>query len=182
MKDKSSKPSAADKRAADKLRRIWDAKLAEAKLRGHGWTQETAGAAMGMTQGAVSQFLRGYAPLGYGPLLKFADFLKVIPAEIRDDLESLPQEGAQSIQGAEIDRLKTDILALRTILVALTGTIIETLPTVGAGLSETLRHPRAKLPFDQGFLDQFLQSVEKMRQAVDHQRNASSSASRKSRT
>lgn len=50
-----------------------------------------------MTQAAVSQYLRGTIPLGYGATLKFAQLLGVSPSEIRPDLDALPK-----------DRLSTD--------------------------------------------------------------------------
>lgn len=40
---------------------------------------------MGMSQGAVSQFMRGVVPLGIGATLKFAAFLGVPPDAIRPD-------------------------------------------------------------------------------------------------
>jgi transcriptional regulator with XRE-family HTH domain len=92
MTNRKAKPTAADKMAARRLKAIWDNRLAKARLEGHAWTQETAGAEMGITQGAISQYLNGDIRLGYGAVLKFAKFLGVAPTEIRDDLDSLPKE------------------------------------------------------------------------------------------
>ena len=95
MNNRKAKPTAADIEAAKRLRRLWDDRLARAKTAGTSWSQESAGAEMGMTQGAVSQYLAGAIPLGYGAVLKFARFLGVAATDIRRDLESLPHEGAE---------------------------------------------------------------------------------------
>lgn len=44
----------------------------------------------GLSQSAVSQYLNGYLKFGYGAVLKFANFFRVPPTDIRDDLDALP--------------------------------------------------------------------------------------------
>ncbi|UHQ21920.1 hypothetical protein LVB77_14725 [Lysobacter sp. 5GHs7-4] len=91
--NRKAKPTPSDIAAAERLRLLWDAKKAQSKAAGTSFTQESAGAEMGgITQGAVSQYLAGAIPLGYGATLKFARFLDVAPSEIRPDLDALPRE------------------------------------------------------------------------------------------
>jgi transcriptional regulator with XRE-family HTH domain len=88
-KQKTAKPTETDRHYADVLKALWNRKLAEARSQGKKWTQESAGAEMGMTQGAVSQYLNGEISLGLDATFKFANFLGVDPLEIRDDFEAL---------------------------------------------------------------------------------------------
>lgn len=60
-----------------RLRSIWDA-----KRKPLGLTQEKAGETLGMTQGAVGQYLNRRIPLGTNALLGFSRILEVDPREI----------------------------------------------------------------------------------------------------
>src|SRR5687768_9541821 len=95
MSNRKAKMAPGDFYAAKHLQLIWNEKLAQARDEGRGWTQEQAGEAMNMTQGAVSQYLGAKIPLGYGATLKFAKFLGVPPSDIRSDLDALPRESAE---------------------------------------------------------------------------------------
>ncbi len=75
------------------LRRIWDAKKRELKL-----TQESAGAAMGITQGAVGQYLNGVIPLNTNSKLRFAEILRVPPSEIDPELFKQPRPTINSVE------------------------------------------------------------------------------------
>lgn len=76
----------ADKRAAENLRRLWNEWQSKRVERGlKRLSQEDAGDQLDMTQGAVSQYLRGLVPLGTEATLRFAKLLGVSPQEIRPD-------------------------------------------------------------------------------------------------
>jgi len=79
--------SAADRLAASNLAEIWKLKSSALSL-----TQEKAAGDLGMTQGAVSQYLHGKVPLRIVAAIKFAKLLKVKPTEIREDLRELTSE------------------------------------------------------------------------------------------
>lgn len=80
----------ADKRAAQNLKRLIQSVNTDRALKGQPkMTHEDLGYAMGMGQSAVSQFVRGVAPCGLAPTLKFARALGVDPREIRGDLKDL---------------------------------------------------------------------------------------------
>lgn len=96
MQDRKAKPSAADKAAAARLKRIWDAKLKAARAAGQPFSQESVGAALKMTQGAVSQYLNGKIPIGLNAVLAFASYFGVAPTEIRSDLEHLNDAGQRT--------------------------------------------------------------------------------------
>lgn len=83
QKKRQAKPSAADKKAAAKLRAIW-----QSKAKGIGLTQTNFSerAHVDWSQGAVSQYLNGLIPLNYNALLAFSVALGVDPASIRTDL------------------------------------------------------------------------------------------------
>lgn len=90
MATKTRKITDADRRAAQKLRAIWERRQAEYRAFGtQRLTQEEAGAEMDIGQSAVGQYLRGDIPLGLQALLKFAALLQVDPREIRDDFKEL---------------------------------------------------------------------------------------------
>lgn len=74
------------KQLAARLRRIWNA-----KKKPLGLTQESAGAMMGMTQGAVGQYLNGTTALGELAMLEFARVLKVPPSDIDPTFRPIPQ-------------------------------------------------------------------------------------------
>lgn len=73
-----------DKQAAKRLRDLW-----EAKKRERGLTQEKAGEAMDMGQGAISHYLHGRLKLTPAAVLKWSALLDVDPREIRPDWDSL---------------------------------------------------------------------------------------------
>lgn len=82
-KDKDD-ASEADKAAADNLRRIWDRRKKEWRI-----TQAWAADHLDMTEGAISNYLRGRMPLGVEATLRWAKLLKVDPLEIRPDFADL---------------------------------------------------------------------------------------------
>jgi len=82
--------TAADLRAAERLRAIWEQRKREYRSSGSKrLTQEEAGAEMDIGQSAVGQYLRGDIPLGLQALLKFSALLQVDPRKIRDDFKEL---------------------------------------------------------------------------------------------
>ncbi len=76
----------ADKRAARKLRVLWE-KYRETNPR---VSQEAAAARLGWSQSAWSQFLRGEVSLGTAATLKCARFFGVHPGAIREEMEDVP--------------------------------------------------------------------------------------------
>jgi len=95
--NRKAKPTKADEVAASKLRAVW-----QARARGLGLTQESIGAELGITQGAVSQYLNGKIPMNYRTLAVFCRALDVEDTDIRTDLpeQQLSQTGANG-QGYE---------------------------------------------------------------------------------
>lgn len=89
MQTRKAKPTADDIAAAQRLRALWDARPNPREL-----TQEAFAGSLGITQGAVSQYLNGQIPLGYRMLIEFAKALGCDPADIRSDLPE--QQGASS--------------------------------------------------------------------------------------
>lgn len=88
---------------AQRLRRIWDA-----KKKALGLTQELAGERLGMTQGAVGQYLNGRVPMNLETKIKFAELLDVGVEEIDDDLLQHPtvlsyQRKCSSLQHLEVN-------------------------------------------------------------------------------
>lgn len=73
----------ADRRAATRLRALWDATPKERR-----GTQADAAAAWGdhANQSLISQYLRGDLALNYAALLFFSGYLGCSPEQIRDDL------------------------------------------------------------------------------------------------
>ena len=78
------KPIDLDREASANLRRIWDQRKKEWKIT-QGWAAEQ----LDMTEGAVSNYLRGEIPLGIEATLRWARLLKVDPLDIRADLADL---------------------------------------------------------------------------------------------
>lgn len=81
MSSKRAKPTAADKAAAARLKAAWDAR--DPKM---GLTQDKMAEQLGITQGAVSQYLNGLIPLNFRTLQGFAAALGIDPLTIRSDL------------------------------------------------------------------------------------------------
>lgn len=77
-----AKPTDADIDAARRLRAAWDS----AKGNDRALTQESAAAALGINQSAVSQYLNGTIRINYRILLGFSKILGVPPESIRKDL------------------------------------------------------------------------------------------------
>lgn len=90
-KHRKAKPTAADVKAAKRLRAIWErvpkkdrksqTELADA------WVKIWPGESM--TQGALSQYMGGLLPLSAGTVLRFSLLLDCNPLDIRDDLPEL---------------------------------------------------------------------------------------------
>lgn len=74
--------TAADRIAAQRLKRIWNARKRDLNL-----TQEKAAAQLNMTQGAVAQYLNGHTAIGTEALLKFSRLLGVQPVDIRPEFQ-----------------------------------------------------------------------------------------------
>lgn len=78
---RKAKPTKHDVAAAARLRAAW-----AARARDLGLTQERIAHELGITQGAVSQYLNGKIPMNYRTLRAFTDALGIEDAEIRADL------------------------------------------------------------------------------------------------
>lgn len=81
MNTRKAKPSPQDIAAAAKLKAIWSER---AKQRG--LTQDKLAQELGITQGAVSQYLNGRIPMNYRTLRAFTDALGIAETDIRSDL------------------------------------------------------------------------------------------------
>jgi transcriptional regulator with XRE-family HTH domain len=94
-----------DLAAAARLKALWEQKQKE-----RGFTQETAADELGITQGAVSQYINGGIALGIAATIKFARFLGCEPSEIRPDYEHLLVVGLsrEAIELAEAWETSTD--------------------------------------------------------------------------
>ncbi|WP_435102305.1 LexA family transcriptional regulator [Arhodomonas sp. AD133] len=82
--------------AARRLRQLWDR-----KRHSLGLTQESAGERMGMTQGAVGQYLNGRIPLNPKATLQFARLLGVHPTEIDPSSDLWPEGSWQQDASAK---------------------------------------------------------------------------------
>lgn len=78
---RKAKPSPADIAAAAKLKREWLARARTLKI-----TQDTIADELGITQGAVSQYLNGKIPMNFRTLAVFCRLLGINDADIRTDL------------------------------------------------------------------------------------------------
>lgn len=79
---RQSKPTQADLEAAERLRAAWAG-------RPKGLTQERMGDILGISQGAVSQYINGRIPLNYRTVVGFARELGIAPEVIRNDLPEM---------------------------------------------------------------------------------------------
>jgi hypothetical protein len=90
-KHRKAKPTAADVKAAKRLRAIWErAPKNERKSQtelADAWVKTWPGESM--TQGALSQYMGGHLPLSAGTVLRFSLLLDCNPLDIRDDLPEL---------------------------------------------------------------------------------------------
>ncbi|WP_080393078.1 LexA family transcriptional regulator [Stenotrophomonas beteli] len=78
---RKSKPTPADVAAAAKLKLEW-----QARARSLGLTQDQVADELGITQGAVSQYLNGKIPMNYRTLLVFCRLLGINDTDVRRDL------------------------------------------------------------------------------------------------
>ncbi|MEX5405091.1 S24 family peptidase [Stenotrophomonas sp. WED208] len=78
---RKAKPTKRDEAAAAKLKAEWSV-----RARGLGLTQEKMADELGITQGAVSQYLNGRIPMNYRTLKAFSAALGIEDTDIRDDL------------------------------------------------------------------------------------------------
>ncbi len=78
---RKAKPTKRDEAAAAKLKAEWSA-----RARGLGLTQEKMADELGITQGAVSQYLNGRIPMNYRTLKAFSAALGIEDTDIRNDL------------------------------------------------------------------------------------------------
>ncbi len=81
MNTRKAKPSPQDIAAAAKLKAIWSE-----RARQRGLTQDKLAQELGITQGAISQYLNGRIPMNYRTLRAFTDALGVPETDIRSDL------------------------------------------------------------------------------------------------
>lgn len=70
------------KRDAERLTQFFQAWQSARREAGEPWTQEIAAEALGMTQGALSQYLRGAIPLNFHALVAFARLIGTRPENI----------------------------------------------------------------------------------------------------
>jgi hypothetical protein len=90
--NKRAKPTTADKAAARRLLDIWgrvktERDIGQRYILDH-WTDGEASSDT-ISQGAVSQYLRGRIPLGLTAVIRFARILGCAPDEIRSDLPGI---------------------------------------------------------------------------------------------
>ncbi|WP_258306697.1 LexA family transcriptional regulator [Stenotrophomonas maltophilia] len=97
---RKAKPTKADVAAAARLKSVWNA-----KARKLGITQEKVALELGITQGAVSQYLNGKIPMNFRTLKVFAASLGIEDTEIRNDL---PEQQFTAAKTKEDDY--TDVL------------------------------------------------------------------------
>jgi len=92
---RKAKPTKRDEAAATRLKAEWSA-----RARGLGLTQEKMADELGITQGAVSQYLNGRIPMNYRTLKAFSAALDIEDTDIRDDL---PEQQYNSPSPSEDD-------------------------------------------------------------------------------
>ena len=97
-----------DLAAARRLSKLWDAY----QERNKDATQEVAGAKIGLSQAAFSQYLKGTIPLNARATLKFAQLLGVHPTEIRPELEPL-------LKGVDLSTISQDAVTVGKVFDAL---------------------------------------------------------------
>ena len=86
--EKRAKVTQADLDAAKRLRQLWD-RRPKPRI-----SQQKVGEILDMGQSAVNQYLSGKIPLGAAATIKWANYLKVSPTEIRDDI-TLPSSSSE---------------------------------------------------------------------------------------
>lgn len=98
---RKAKPTKQDIAAAHRLNAEW-----KARARGLGLTQDKVAEDLGISQGAVSQYLTGKIRMNYRTLHAFCEALRIQPADIRSDL---PEQ--QLIISASADDRYADVTA-----------------------------------------------------------------------
>ncbi|MEA9653056.1 XRE family transcriptional regulator [Xanthomonas campestris pv. raphani] len=85
--NRRAKPTTEDVKAAERLKLVWSK-----QARGRGITQDKIADELGITQGAVSQYLNGKIPMNYRTLFAFCRALGIPPTDVRTDLpeQSIP--------------------------------------------------------------------------------------------
>lgn len=78
---RSAKPTPEDVAAAMRLKELW-----RHRASGLGLTQTKMAEELGITQGAISQYLNGRIPMNYRTLRAFTDALGITDTDIRSDL------------------------------------------------------------------------------------------------
>ncbi|MDT3530255.1 XRE family transcriptional regulator [Stenotrophomonas pavanii] len=78
---RSAKPTPEDVAAARRLKELW-----KHRASGLGLTQTKMAEELGITQGAVSQYLNGRIPLNYRTLMAFCQALGIADTDVRTDL------------------------------------------------------------------------------------------------
>lgn len=94
--NRRAKPTAADVKAAERLKSAWSA-----HARGRGITQDKIAEELGITQGAVSQYLNGKIPMNYRTLFAFCRALGIPASDIRTDLPEQSLPGASSVEDSD---------------------------------------------------------------------------------
>lgn len=97
---RKAKPTAADLAAAARLRGLWAVRDPAAKI-----TQQTVADELGITQGAISQYLKGDIPLNFRACAAFARVLGKAVTDIRTDLPELAytEPGSASADGGNVE-------------------------------------------------------------------------------
>ncbi|MBN8492373.1 MAG: helix-turn-helix transcriptional regulator [Burkholderiales bacterium] len=149
MRAKDAKPTDADRAAAAYLSQLWeDYKRAHTGRDGKRPTQNSIIEATGLSQSAISQYMKGRLRFGYGAVLKFAAFFKVPPKDIYPGLDALPSAppaGQSQPVGIDLGTIRETLVALKKLV----GTGVEmdlydAAPILTFILEERLRLP-AKL-------------------------------------
>ena len=133
MKQKRRALTSIELENLERFKNIW-----QEKKQALGITQEQAGLACGWNgQSAFSQYLGGIVPLNVEAVLRLAQVLKVLPAEIMPDIVDLLPEGygvttAVSPEDNEVKALIQIIMDLpperRVVLRTVAETIVDTNP------------------------------------------------------
>lgn len=87
-RERQAKPTKADKDAAARAKRIWNALPKNRKP-----SQDDIADKLDITQGAVSQYLNGKIPFNYLAVIDFARVLGCRPEDIRTDLPEMQAQG-----------------------------------------------------------------------------------------
>ncbi|MBB3832521.1 phage repressor protein C with HTH and peptisase S24 domain [Xanthomonas arboricola] len=94
--NRRAKPTPDDVKAASRLKSAWAARARE-----RGITQDKMAEELGITQGAVSQYLNGRIPMNYRTLYAFCRALGISDAEIRTDLPEQSLQATRSVDESD---------------------------------------------------------------------------------